>query len=84
MERETEVELFMIHHDVTSPRPNIRFNMITGTKGMYVAGPSGISTSHEGYVSEEEFRELVEKYTPGTTKRFEELTRQEFGGIVLI
>lgn len=66
----------MIQHDVTSPRPNVRFDLISGTKGTFKAGPNRISTSHDGWVSEEEYDALIEKYTPKITKRFNELLSQ--------
>lgn len=68
----------MIQHDVTSPRPNVRFNLISGTKGTYISGPDRISTSHDGWMPEEEFNSLVEKYTPAITKRFDELLSQSW------
>jgi hypothetical protein len=65
----------MIQHDVTSPRPNVRFDLISGTKATYKA-PNQIALSHEGWLPEEEFNSLVEKYTPEINKRFAELARQ--------
>jgi hypothetical protein len=68
----------MIQHDVTSPRPDIRFNLISGTKGTFQASPrpSRISTGHSGWVSQEEFESLIDKYTPEITKRFNEQVRR--------
>lgn len=37
----------MVQLDVTSPRPNIRFDLISGTKATYKA-PDKIATSHNG------------------------------------
>ncbi|MGI6086608.1 MAG: Gfo/Idh/MocA family protein [Kiritimatiellia bacterium] len=65
----------MIQHDVTSPRPNVRFSLISGTKAIYKA-PDKIATSHAGWLPDEEFKALIEKYTPEITKRFDELTKQ--------
>lgn len=65
----------MIQHDVTSPRPNVRFDLISGTKATYKA-PDKIATSHDGWLPDEEFKALVEEYTPEITKRFNELTKQ--------
>lgn len=70
----------MIQHDVTSPRPNVRFDLISGTKGTFKAGPNRISTSHDGWVPQEEFKSLIEKYTPKITKRFNELLSQAKSG----
>ncbi len=66
----------MIQHDVSSPRPDVRFKSISGTKGFYHARPDRIATSHEGWVSEEELNSLVKKYTPEINKRFTELVNQ--------
>jgi hypothetical protein len=66
----------MMQHDVTSPRPDVRFNLISGTKGIYTARPDKIATSHDGWLPEEEFKSLVEKYTPEITRRFNELINQ--------
>ena len=63
----------MVQHDVSSPRPDVRFSMISGTKGIYQSGPPRIAYSHDGWIPEEEFRALVEKYTPEITKRFSEM-----------
>ncbi|MEX0769111.1 MAG: Gfo/Idh/MocA family oxidoreductase [Balneolaceae bacterium] len=70
----------MIQHDVSSPRPNVRFDLISGTKGTFKAGPDRISTSHDGWVSKEEFDSLVEKYTPELTKRFNRMLRESKAG----
>jgi hypothetical protein len=66
----------MIQHDVTSPRPDVRFDLISGSKGIFKARPGRIATSHDGWIPEEEFNALVEKYTPEINKRFEELSKQ--------
>jgi hypothetical protein len=60
----------MLQHDVTSPRPNVRFSLISGTKGIYAAHPDRIATSHDGWLPEAEMKSLLEKYTPEITKRF--------------
>ncbi len=66
----------MIQHDVTSPRPDVRFSMISGTEGIYVSHPGRIAKSHAGWISEEEFNSLVEEFTPEINKRFSELVDQ--------
>ncbi len=66
----------MMQHDVSSPRPGVRFDLLSGSRGIYQARPPRIATSHDGWISDEEFSELVEKYTPVITKRFSELIRQ--------
>ncbi len=64
----------VMQHDVTSPRPR-GGRLFSGTKGIYQSGPDRIATSHTGWVSDEEFNSLVEKYTPEIVKRFNELNR---------
>ena len=68
----------MLQHDISSPRPGERFKMISGTKGIYEAGPSKVATSEE-WLPEEEFKTLTEKYTPEITKRFKEKLMQSGG-----
>jgi hypothetical protein len=68
----------MLQHDISSPRPGSRFQLISGTKGIYDARPSKIATS-ENWIPEEEFNSLVEKYTPEITKSFNERVRQAGG-----
>ncbi len=70
----------MIQHDVSSPRPDVRFSLISGTKGTYQSGPPRISTGHEGWLSREEFDVLMEEYTPEITKRFNEMVRRADAG----
>ena len=66
----------VIQHDVSSPRPDVRFSLISGTRGIYQSGPPRIATGHEGWLSPEEFNSLVEEYTPEITKRFSEAVRR--------
>jgi hypothetical protein len=67
----------LVQHDVTSPRPGIRFNLIQGTKGTYQARPGRIGFSYyDGWLSQEEYDSLVEKYTPEITRRFNEMVDQ--------
>ncbi|MEX2404780.1 MAG: Gfo/Idh/MocA family oxidoreductase [Balneolales bacterium] len=64
----------MMQHDVSSPRPRPSLPMISGTKGIYSS--RRFARSHEGWIPEEEFEQLVEKYTPEINKRFEALVTQ--------
>ena len=67
----------VIQHDVTTPRPAVRFNMISGTKGTYQARPNRIGFGYrEGWIPDEELNALMEEFKPEITKRFEELTQQ--------
>jgi hypothetical protein len=69
----------MLQHDISSPRPGHRFELISGTKGVYNASPPRIATSHDGWLPEQEFNSLVEKYTPELTKQFNEMVRRSGG-----
>lgn len=65
----------MLQHDISSPRPGSRFQMINGTGGIIrlYPTPARIAVSHDGWLPEPEFSELVEQYTPEITRRFAEL-----------
>lgn len=64
----------VIQHDVTTPRPRVRFHLISGTKGMFQAGPGKIGFSYEeGWIPDEEYNELVDEYTPEINRRFDEM-----------
>jgi hypothetical protein len=66
----------MLQHDISSPRPGQRFDLISGNKGIYSAGK--IATGEE-WLRQEEFNSLKERYTPEITKRFDEI-RNKAGG----
>ena len=74
----TKGKTMMIQHDVTSPRPYSRIHLVSGTKGtaLKYPEPGRISNSHEGWLSEEEFKMLEEKYAPPIVKRVGELAKQ--------
>ncbi|GJM29070.1 MAG: alpha-N-acetylgalactosaminidase [Cyclobacteriaceae bacterium] len=65
----------MLQHDISSPRPGLRFDMISGNKGIYKARPDRIANSHDGWLSEGEFNQLTEKYVPEITRKFNEKRR---------
>ena len=71
----------MVQHDVTSPRPYTRIHLISGTKGIARKWPSParIATSHRGWLSDDEFKDIQEKYTPEITRRVGEMARQVGG-----
>jgi hypothetical protein len=69
----------MLQHDISSPRPGHRFDLISGTKGIYKARPSRIATGHDGWLPEDEYESLMEKYTPEITKKFDTNVRQAGG-----
>jgi hypothetical protein len=70
----------MIQHDVTSPRPYSRIHLISGTDGVACKYPSPerIAKAHE-WLSDEEMKEIVEKYTPVIVKRVGAMAK-EVGG----
>jgi hypothetical protein len=54
----------MVQHDVTTPRPYSRIHLIAGTKGMANKWPDPRRISFgEGWIKEDEFKSLEEKYT---------------------
>ncbi len=71
----------MLQHDVTSPRPYSRIHLLSGTKGIARKWPlpARIATSHHDWLSDEEFAELEEQYTPEITKQVGEMARQVGG-----
>jgi predicted dehydrogenase len=67
----------IVQHDVTSPRPYSRIHLVSGTKGTALKYPEPrISTSHEGWISPEEFKVLEEKYAPAIVTRVGEMAKQ--------
>jgi hypothetical protein len=62
----------VLQHDVTSPRPR-GGSCLSGTKA--ILHQRRLATSHENWLSEEEFREINEQYTPEVTRRFHELRK---------
>jgi hypothetical protein len=70
----------MLQHDISSPRPNVRFNMISGTKGIIQLSPSPakISTGHE-WLSEEEFQLIENKYKPEIINKIGDMAKERGG-----
>jgi hypothetical protein len=66
----------MLQHDISSPRPGHRFDLISGSKGIYRARPDRIAISEHGWLPQEEYNALIEKYTPEITRRFNERTKK--------
>jgi predicted dehydrogenase len=68
----------MIQHDVTSPRPYSRIHLVSGTKGtaLKYPEPARISNSHEGWLSDEQFKALETKYAPPIVTRVGEMAKQ--------
>lgn len=55
----------MVQHDVTSPRVYSRLHTVVGTKGsaQKYPLPARIATDHKGWVSDDVYKQLEEKYT---------------------
>ncbi|MEJ1240451.1 Gfo/Idh/MocA family oxidoreductase [Chryseolinea sp. T2] len=68
----------MVQHDVTSPRPYSRIHLVSGTKGtaLKYPEPPRISKGHEGWVTDEEFKELEAKYAPPIVTKVGEMAKQ--------
>src|SRR5690606_38688078 len=71
----------MLQHDVSSPRPYSRIHMVSGTKGMAQKYPlpARIATSHEGWLSEKQMREVEEKYQPAIVDKIGKLAKKVGG-----
>jgi predicted dehydrogenase len=70
----------MLQHDVTSPRPYSRIHLLSGTEGIARGYPEQkIATSHDGWLDQEEFDAVMEKYTPEIIKTAGEMARQMGG-----
>ncbi len=66
----------MLQHDISTARPQHRFDLIYGNKGIYRARPDRIAIEDEKWLPEEEFNALVKKYTPEIIKRFDHKRKQ--------
>lgn len=71
----------MLQHDVTSPRPYSRIHLVSGKKGTALKYPlpGRISTNHEGWLSDIEYKAIEEKYTPNLVKKIGEMAKKVGG-----
>ena len=69
----------MIQHDVSSERPYSRIHLVSGTKAMARKWPDSKISKGHGWYSDEEMKEIEEKYTPELVKEVGDLAR-EVGG----
>ncbi|PWE00400.1 Gfo/Idh/MocA family protein [Marinilabilia rubra] len=72
----------MLQHDVTSPRPYSRIHMLSGTKGFVRKWPKrgiALEPNAHSFLSDEEMKEMLEKYEHPITKEVGEKAR-EVGG----
>ncbi len=71
----------VVQHDISSPRPNVRFNLISGTKAIaqQYPLPSKIATSHDGWLTEKDVKSLEKTYQPEISKKVGAMAK-ELGG----
>lgn len=76
-------QTILIQHDITTPRPYSRLHLISGTEGIAqkYPEPPRISDRAHGtkWYTEEEFRELEDKYNPPLIKKMQDIAK-EIGG----
>lgn len=79
--RTSKGKTMMIQHDVSSIRPYSRIHLVSGTRGIAQKYPlpRKISTGHDKWLSEKEFKTLEEKYQPPIVKRIGELAKKVGG-----
>jgi predicted dehydrogenase len=71
----------MLRHDVSSPNIYSRIHRVSGTKGSALKYPlpGKIAASHENWLSDEEMKQLEEKYTTPLVKKVGELAKKVGG-----
>jgi predicted dehydrogenase len=71
----------MLQHDVTSPNVYSRIHKISGTKGscLKYPEPGKIAFGHEGWVTEEEYKNLESKYAAPIVTKVGEMAKQVGG-----
>ena len=71
----------MLQHDVTSPNVYSRIHKISGTKGscLKYPEPGKIAFGHEGWVSDEEYKNLESKYAAPIVTKVGEMAKQVGG-----
>jgi predicted dehydrogenase len=72
----------MLQHDATSPSPHNLIHGISGTKGtaLYDPQPPRFAVGDHKWVSQEEFDQLKEKYTPEIIKKMGAISRESGHG----
>ncbi|MFV0507156.1 MAG: Gfo/Idh/MocA family protein [Bacteroidales bacterium] len=75
--RTVKGKTIMVQHDVTSARPYSRIHLLSGTKAFArkYPTPGKIAFGHK-FATEEEMKELKDKYTPEIIKRVGDLAKQ--------
>lgn len=67
----------MLQHDTSSPRVKSSRYLISGTKGTAQcdADSPRLATSHEGWLSQDQFSQLEKKYTPAIVQKMGEMAK---------
>lgn len=66
----------MLQHDVSSPRPYSRIHLVSGTKAVAQKWPEPARIAvGEEWISENEFKQLEEKFTPEIVKKVGEIAK---------
>ena len=76
--RTTMGRTIQVQHDATNPSPHNLIHGIYGTRGaaLYDPQPPRLAVGKHDWVSQEEFKELEEKYTPKITRKLSDLAKQ--------
>ena len=87
--RTTRGRTIMLQHDATDPSPESYIHGIYGTKGAarYDPQPPKLAVGKHAWVSQEEFKELEDKYTAKITRKLFALAKQlnsGHGGVDLL
>lgn len=79
--RTSKGRTIMLQHDVTSPAVYSRIHKINGTKGscLKYPQPGKIAIGHEDWISDDEFKNLENKYTAPIVKKVGEMAKQVGG-----
>jgi predicted dehydrogenase len=76
--RTTMGRTIMLQHDATDPSPHSYIHGIYGTQGaaLYDPQPPRLAVGNHAWVSQEEFKELEDKYTAKITRKLQDLAIQ--------
>ena len=68
----------MLQHDVSTPRPYSRIHLISGTKAFAQKYPlpGKIAVGHEDFLTEDQLKDLENKYTPEIVNRIGQLAKR--------
>ena len=66
----------MIQHDVSLPRPLSRIHLVSGTEAIARKWPSERIGNGHSWLSDQEFKDVAEKYTPESVKKVNDLAKR--------